>query len=481
MQYKKIITLILTLFWASYSDGQNIYDRALPIDTNRIIITKKGKVGMIDRNNKIIVRAKYDNITPVPNGLAKIQLKEKYGYINMDGKVKVPIKYEETVDYYSSDYIAARKKNRYHIIHKSGKIIYTNDEVPKDFRFRDFYFLDGLMVIEKNKKYGYIDTLGNLVIKMIYDKASNFNDGLASVCIDSSWYFINTKGEVKIKVQGKFENVDGFSNERAKVENLYDPSNISYSRFGFIDTTGNLVIPFKYSDAYYFKNNQSLVKYNYSNSIEIYAIIDKDGNEIFSTKTISPIKYLNNNIKNNIYFYYLNDSLISISCDYKHGLFDVKGNQIIPIEYDDISIIHNGQYLAEKDTINYILDNKGKIVKQLNYHILDYFLSDECIPYLYQGKIGYVDKNCEIIIPAIYDNSSYFCEGLACVEIKGKYGYINTKGELILPAIYEFQVPRINYSLLYCNQFRNGFAFVDIGSRQILIDKKGKEILEIKK
>ena len=54
-----------------------------------------------------------------------------------------------------------------------------------------------LLILKKDKLYGFIDYSGNIVINPIYKSAEDFSDGLAKVItIDDKVEFINTNGEV---------------------------------------------------------------------------------------------------------------------------------------------------------------------------------------------------------------------------------------------------------------------------------------------
>lgn len=51
-------------------------------------------------------------------------------------------------------------------------------------------------MVEKDGEYGYINTDGELVIEVIYDEASSFNNGYALVKKDGTYMIINKMGEV---------------------------------------------------------------------------------------------------------------------------------------------------------------------------------------------------------------------------------------------------------------------------------------------
>ena len=56
-------------------------------------------------------------------------------------------------------------------------------------------FQNGLAIVEKHGKYGYIDTTGKLAIPCQYDKAWYFHNGMAIITKDGKYGFIDTTGK----------------------------------------------------------------------------------------------------------------------------------------------------------------------------------------------------------------------------------------------------------------------------------------------
>ena len=50
-----------------------------------------------------------------------------------------------------------------------------------------------------------------------------------------------------------------------------------------------------------------------------------------------------------------------------------------------------------------------------------------------RDKVGFMDGNCQMVIPAQYDEAMDFSEGLAAVKVNGKWGYIDEHGSLVIP------------------------------------------------
>jgi len=75
------------------------------------------------------------------------------------------------------------------IIDKTGTIIFR---VDYDTYFN--YFFDGLLLSNKQGKYGYINKKGEVVISPQFEDACSFSDGAAAVLKDGKWGYIDTSG-----------------------------------------------------------------------------------------------------------------------------------------------------------------------------------------------------------------------------------------------------------------------------------------------
>ena len=62
-------------------------------------------------------------------------------------------------------------------------------------------FSDGLACVRKNGRYGYIDRMGKTVIKFAYREAGTFSNGLASVGNGQKFGFIDVEGNLVIPME----------------------------------------------------------------------------------------------------------------------------------------------------------------------------------------------------------------------------------------------------------------------------------------
>jgi hypothetical protein len=154
----------------------------------------------------------------------------------------------------------------------------------------------------ENDKTGFRDLDGNIVIKAIYDSAEMFSEEHSAVEINGKWGLINEKGDYIIKLKYdrlgdlknsllSFRDGDkvGFLNINEEIiikpefywadefsEGLCVVSTDFRSKeprkYGYIDTTGKLVVDYIYDDALKFENGKGIIRLN-----KYWGAIDKTG------------------------------------------------------------------------------------------------------------------------------------------------------------------------------------------------------------
>lgn len=309
-----------------------------------------------------------------------------YGYYNTEGELVIPFTYEKAFDF-SRGYATAGEENKVGLIDTNGKFI-----IPPKYE-SIIPFKDGLAraskVVNGKVKEGFIDIKGNAVIPFIYDRVYDFSEGLAKVEEGNRISFIDKSGRKIIALKES-------AYSRSFAEGYAIITNPETKKYGFMDKTGNIVIPCIYDDVSDFKDGTACVE------------------------------------KDNLW-----------------GLIDKNGKELTPISYESISSSHHGipgtsswseRGWAEirKNGKKGIIDIRGKEVLPCIYKSLkEYKYSEGPVPVTIDNKWGYVNSDGKLIIPYEFDDASPFTSELAIVKKNGKEGMINKTGQLVIPCVYD--------------------------------------------
>lgn len=370
-----------------------------------IAININSKYGYISVNGELIVPAIYDSAANFEEGLALVHLNDKCGFINKLGTIVIPIEYDSCYDF-SSDFVIAKKSDVYRILNRKGEEIllpkysyvggfvgglahvnkttrtgrlqgFINEEGKEIYPlnsdlYNGEYFMDGLMKIERNKKYGYINKLGEQIISPKYDYADfEWKNGLAAV------------GN---KINGK-------------------------NQYGYINQAGIEIIPLMYDNASR-HNKQIAVKMNGK-----WACMDSDGN--LETAFVYDEPWVD------LY----NHDLTIIQVDNKWGFQDKNGNIIISPIYESARRFHEGLAGVKKEGRWGFVYKNGEVAIPFLYDWIWDFNSETAAVKI-NDKIGRINKQGKVIVPINFLWIGGFQNGLALVKQQesNMFDYIDENG-----------------------------------------------------
>lgn len=358
--------------------------------------------------------------------------------------------------------------------------------------------------IYDNKKFGFIDTLGKIVIPATYDLAGGFNDGLAIAGSIEKYGFINNKGEFVIDPKYQFnpspldityvqKNPDNVLGDLIATYSFNNGLALYYDTtlklFGYINIKGEVIIKPKFRNATKFRNGFAVVDnnigtINYDSSIKM-SLINVKGDIIIDKK----FDRLTRPSKN-----FLTGTIIS---DANPGVnisaFVLNTNgQIIN------SILPNNNVLTNEfsggycrginvsygfDRTSFIYDSTGKTFNKSNGEIA--YFDDVIINRGHffwikvDGKYSWFKLSTEnqIVAPdnKVYDEvkGGFDVNSIAAVKYydentgKSLFGFIDTLGNFIIPPRFE-----------NASNFQNGLAYVKLKSFAVTINgyinKKGE-------
>ncbi len=172
------------------------------------------------------------------------------------------------------------------------------------------------------------------------------------------------------------------------------------------------------------------------------------------------------------------------------GLFSVPAQKVIvEPQYFEIEGFSEGLATVKKRKPDFgflwgAVDVNGAVIIPVEYDYLG-VLKEGLINFQKENKMGFLDKNNKVIIPAMYYNFSAFSDGLAAVKVSetGKYGYIDKNNTLVIPAEYEDANPFYGgfTSVAKKKGYTTGSAgkgTVTMPGQWVVINKAGKKIQE---
>jgi hypothetical protein len=237
----------------------------------------------------------------------------------------------------------------------------------------------------------------------------NVSERVACVNLNGKWGYIDKTGNEIIPCIYYF--AWNFSEGLATVE--------LNGKGGYIDKTGREIIPCIYDWAWKFSEGLATVKLNGKRGY-----IDKTGNEII------PCKY--------DFAWYFSEGLVPVELNGNRGYIDKTGNEIIPCKYDGAENFSEGLAKVKLNGKWGYIDKTGYEIIPCKYdEYVAWGFSEGLAAVKLNGKWGYIDKTGNEIIPCIYDWARSFSEGLAVVELNGKCGYIDKTGNVIIPCKYD--------------------------------------------
>lgn len=287
--------------------------------------------------------------------------------------------------------------------------------------------VDKLFLIEERGDTGFINTSGEMVVTIPFEKADPFSDGISMVWEGNRYGFVDREGNIivepRFKASPDAPEPEGFLEGLAAVS-IEDPDNPGGFKYGFIDKTGSFAIEPIFDRALGFHEGLAIV-----------ANLDPSG------------KYVN-------------------------AFIDKSGEKVLEPEFDAVGSFHEGMAMVVKDDLGGYIDRQGDVVIEPRYSNFVPGASDfseGLAVFVDENEMcGFIDTDGNEVIPAQYLMAYPFCEGLALVattytgdleqtmngigmpEDLG-WGYIDKSGAMVVG-------PRFTMA----DSFRDGLAKVSI-------------------
>ncbi|MGZ4064751.1 MAG: WG repeat-containing protein [Bacteroidia bacterium] len=364
--------------------------------------------------------------------------------------------------------------------------------------------------VKVNGKWGFINKKGEMIIQPKYDRAEHtYSSGLNIVEDKEGYFLIDNAGKA---LSGEHYTARLF-NSRDHIISFKN----KMGRWGALDSTGKIMIPFRYSE-FYFNDGIGVI---YNDSMQGY--LDMKGNftslrgydnlnnlgegYIKTIRTIEKGKYLygiySTTLKKVIcepkftFMYDVKNHRVNVNDRKGPGLLNAETGEYVvkPHRGQSISYVAYTTFRPEERRPNAIcwvknsgsamlIDPDGKTIAQLDGE------GRECsVSVFYNGyaiilkedksgdKFGLMDSTGKIVIPVIYDDMAINSNGLVPAMKNKKWGYLDLKGNTIVDFIYELTVS-FTYELgpVMINCKRKPSAYETENCKTGYVDASGKVI-----
>ena len=326
------------------------------------------------------------------------------------------------------------------------------------------YESDGLILVKRGKKYGYINNNKKIIIPIKFENADNFSFGRARININGKYGFINKKGEIVI--EPIYDGASFFLNPEITAVK-------KGNYWGYINNLGVNITDFIYYGVspYSFEENITAVR---RDKDSWWGGINIQGEEVIPFKYFMPFRFSNGRAE------------VSVFGKYGYGYIDKRGEEVIPLIFSDVQSFSEGLACVKiKDKYGYI-DTIGKVIIPFKYDLASSFSDDRAGVGLYHGGWGFIDKTGKTIIPHQYENIRYsrdvnykcFSEGLAAVMKNGKWGFIDRFGKTMIPFKFDDIDGGVNETMSspIFYYFTHGVAWARFDNQYVAINKKGEII-----
>lgn len=312
-----------------------------------ILVAKDGKYGLVDKIGATIIEINYKAIKPISdqfeNGYIVTGSNNKMGVISRDGKVAVEAKYDDVQAVYGNGKYVVKESGKWEIIDSEGKIylkdkfssvksidgenavivssknygvMTLNGESKIKTNYQDItYVFDNNYIFKEKGKYGVINLDGEVVVKaeydsLIYRSDAGFFEGNKNSSVDTD--FIGT--DFTVKLSGILSEIDVTSGYmKVRVDNNYKYYNFKFEektnrdvlvsntlfldkkdgKYGYVNKAGVVVVDYIYDDA----REQNEFGYASVKKNGMWGCIDSKGKQVitpsYTLENASLIEFIN--------------------------------------------------------------------------------------------------------------------------------------------------------------------------------------------
>jgi hypothetical protein len=387
------------------------YEKIRFVNANTIQVRLKGETYLFDFAGKIQKEKNEEKNIPAGKAspppfihgekIKNLPKKEFPNYIFYDAKGKELFRCSNKVTNFLNFFkiISLEKSKNYGLLALDGEFL-----IP--CIYDKLYSLnDELFIAKLNEKVGIIDRANNIVIPFVYSSISKLTANTYKVVQDNKWGVIDPANKIIIPLI--YSSIEQLTNGKFEVS--------INNQYGIIDSINKIVVPLIYSSIKNFTENTFEIVRN-----------NKHGVISPSNKLLIPVLY------DYLTFPKTGENFSIAIKNKRYGVITLTDSVLIPFEYDNIRELPNKTLMLKRGTQSCMVFIGQNVSTSTCY--------EEIIPTNYSSnlfirknkKMGVIDQDGKIIIPAEYDIISERNPYYQLYNNK-LYGLANMQGKIVLP------------------------------------------------
>ena len=427
------------------------FDEGLPLAR---CVFSNGRHGLINRIGKI-VRRDFAYIGRYSDGLARVSMRGR-----LSGTIGEKSRGLERL----GNYLASHLSSNYML----------------DYTQYDRQFEQEAMLICEDCQWGYVDTLGQMIIDPQFSFARDFVNEVGIVECQGKWGMVGKKAELLIPCH--YDQVDFLENTDNRIIRIYKQD----EKYGLIDTLGQMTVSLQYDEIGSFSEGRLAVRRN-----GMWGFVDRHGLEVIPCRFRAVSNF--------------SEGLAAVKIGRSWGFIDKQGNVEIDFNFIRVGDFRDGlAWFFEGGAYGYIdqtgvvaidpvfekahdfeagvarvvqgqefglIDASGKYIMRPKYTAIEPFNQYGLAKVCYGNdriRYGLIDKRGELVTTQSYREIHEFFEGMAAVKLKDGYGYVNSEGRLVIQPIYS-----------KASAFSDGRAAVQKDGLCGYINKDGEELVQL--
>lgn len=342
-------------------------------------IYRDGKWGYADRQGRMRLPARYDDVTDFFDGVAAVQMDDRWGYIDERGTFVIEPQFDGAAPF-TGGLAVVRVDGQAGAIDRSGAFVIPpiyGDVFPSP---------DGGVIGHREDRYVVVGPDGHEITGRAFRMAQPFSEGLAAVCIDP--------------IHGPAFGIRGLLAERS---------------CGYVDAAARFVVAPAYGAVEPFAGGIARV---WDAEHHAFGLIRRDGTFVrgFEFQEIQAFS-----------------EGLALARD-RNGAGYLRTDGTFAFRVDTNP--EGGRFSTGLAAV-YLLgrfgfvDRNGRLAVRARYGQVREF-SDGLAPVRVNDQWGYIDRDGRLVIPARFDDAEVFVDGLALARTGETWDYIDRLGRTIM-------------------------------------------------